>query len=184
MPGFGFLIGISLTKGSLLLGYMITRPLLRFDGFTLIGFVHISHEDTHRGTVIDDMMEISKQVEIAFSTDDTDAEEPILQEVEGLYELFLQCFQIMLAHLFGRLLISLIGRHHHRIAVFILYDMRLDETVCRNRLFDGSSQLMFIDGTIDFQQNRVVVCRFPTTGHTLGIDAHLSLGKGNRIVEG
>ena len=53
---------------------MVARKLLRSNGLTLIGFVNIGHKDSHRGSIIDDMVEISKQIQAALCADKADAE--------------------------------------------------------------------------------------------------------------
>ena len=128
---------------------MIARKLLWSDGLTLIGLVDIGHEDTHRSAVIYNMVEVGKQIQAALCADKANAEQSVFMQVEGLYQLGLQCLQFCVTHLFNALLVRSIRRLHHRITIGILFYPRLDKAMSLNSLFNGMSQLLLIDRCVE-----------------------------------
>ena len=106
---------------------MIACPSLWFGGFSCVGLVDIVHEDAHGGSVVYDVMEVGEEIQVLVCPDDSDAEQLVLPEVEGLYELGLQCLQFCFAHLFDGLLIGRVVWRHDGVPLCILPDMCLDE---------------------------------------------------------
>ena len=104
-------------------------------------------------------------------------------QVEGLYQLGLQCLQFCLAHLLNSLLIRSIRRLHHWISIGILFYLCFDKAMSLNSLFYGMSQLLLVDRRVECQQNGIVIGSLSLARHTLRIDSHLSLRERNREIE-
>ena len=175
VPCLGLSIGFRLAQRSLLLRQVPARPLLGGNHLPCIGTIDIGHEDTHRGAIIYNMVEIRKQIQATLCANDADTEQLVFQQVERLDKLGLQRLQLSLAHLFGGLRIDRIRRHHHRIALGVFLNTGLDKGMRTHHLFDSPGQPLLVDPSTYLQQNGIVIGSLSPPGHTLGIDTHLSL---------
>ena len=129
------------------------------------------------------MVEICKQIQASLRTNQTNTEQQVFLQVEGLNELGFQGFQLSLAHLFDGLLIGCIRRRHHWITLSVFLDTGLDKGMGTDHLFDSLGQLLLIDLCTYLQQNGIVIGSLSLARHTLRIDSHLSLRERNREIE-
>ena len=164
-----------LAQGFFLGTHIGQRHALSADGLSVVGIVDVVEQQAHGSSVDDEVMIVDEEVEVVVVSQEVDAEQPVVVDVERPYQ-------------FGSLLLDICGVFYFQFEMFVVhvdglhgftvvgeFDACEQGGVGLHGVDDGCAQPLFVERLVERIYIRKVIAYFTNTAGAFHVDAVLNL---------